>query len=488
MTLTFRSQGGAWTAVSAIVLAGALIGAPATVVRAETISDALATAYQSHPLLLARRAFLRAVDEGVPVAQSNWRPTVTFTADHGYGTYKSNAFDQSAGDQWRFYREYKLSVAQPIYRGGRTLADVRKADYNALSERAQLQVIEEKVLLDAATQYLNTLRDEAVLLLNQNNQEVLKKQLEAAEDRFRVGEITRTDVAQAEARLAGAKGDTISSMSTLEASRAAYQKTVGHWPEKLEVPDLAGNLPQSVQEATDLATLYNPNVIASQNLAVSAQHNVRLIQGELLPEVNFVTTASEAYRTSGTDTKTSSIAAVVQMTVPIYEAGNVYARIREAKHSAGQRRIEIETARREAVEAATAAWEGLQTAMGRVDSFRSQIRASEIAMDGVQKEAEVGLRTVLDVLDAEQEVLNSKVNLVRAERDLRIAGYTLLSAVGTLTAEKLGLPVQLYDPNEHYRETRNQWIGSDTDANMDNGEKIPEDYYYFEGYKQSPPK
>ena len=464
-----------------VALAVALVVSASAVAKAETLEEAMVSAYETNPSLLARRAYGRAVDEGVPVALSNWRPTVTFDADYGIGRYESNAFSLKNYHQWRQARSIQLSVVQPVYRGGRTVAATKQADNAAVAERYNLSAIESEVLLNVATAYLNTYRDIEVLKLNQNNEKVLKRQLEATEDRFRVGEITRTDVAQAESRLASAKADVLSAQSTVRSSEASYQKSVGYRPVDLEPPKELPTLPESLKEAQDRAALYNPSVLAAEYTAIAAQHNIDLVRGELLPEVQVAAVAERTWRQSGQNARTETVSLTASLTVPLYQAGNVYARIREAKHTAGQRRIEVETARREAVEAATSAWETLQAAKARVTSYEAQIAAAEIALEGVQREAQVGSRTILDVLDAEQELLDARVNLVTAQHDVMAASYEVLSGTGDLGAEKLALPVELYDADSHYRDVRNQWFGSDDDADRDAGEGIPEDYYYVKG-------
>lgn len=448
---------------------------------AETLEEAMVSAYNSNPTILARRAFLRAIDEGVPVAMAGWRPTVNFSADIGTGRFESNTV--SGGDgKWRTSKSVGLAVSQFIYRGGRTVAEVNESDNTAMAERYQLQSIVSTELLNVVTAYMNALRDQAVLELNTSNEMVLRRQLEAAEDRFRVGEITRTDVAQAEARLSGAIADRIAQQGTLEATRASYQKTVGYLPGVLDAPKpIDDMLPVSLDESVDLAVMNNPQITSAEYVATAAQHAVELVRGELRPELRVDGTAERTWRQSSQTSRTESVAVVATLDVPLYQAGNVYARIREAKHTAGQRRIEVETNRREVVEAATAAWENLKSAKAQVESFRAQITAAEIALEGVQRESEVGSRTILDVLDSEQELLDARVSLVQAERDVWIASYTLLSAVGGLTPEKLGLPVKIYDPNVHYREVRNKWIGSHVDADRDAGEGLDEDYYYIPG-------
>lgn len=445
------------------LLAGAVIagaGAPESA-RGETLDDVLVSAYASNPTLLARRARLRATDESVPQALANWRPTVTLSGNAGRGQYFSSVATNI--DQTRTPRDYSASLSQPLYRGGRTLAATAQAENTVIAERALLDASEQSILLNAATAYLNVVRDEQVLRLSVNNEQVLRRQLDAAQERFRVGEITRTDVSQAEARLARATADRVASEGTLQNSRANYINLIGHPPESPQAPTRAVPVPASLDEANAVALAKNPNVVAADYTYKAAADGIDLVRGELLPTLAATGKYSRTLHESTTTSETETKEALLTLTVPIYEAGAVYARLRAQKHTAGQRRIEADQSRRDALETTTRAWEDVQSARARIRSFETQIRASELALAGVEEEAKVGSRTVLDVLDAEQELFDARVNLVRAQRDHLVAIFQLRSGLGQMTASALGLPVEIYDPIKHYDDVRNQWIGSGID-------------------------
>ncbi|MBF0130210.1 MAG: TolC family outer membrane protein [Alphaproteobacteria bacterium] len=433
--------------------------------RADSLGDALASAYMSNPQLEARRAQGRAVDEGVPQALSNWRPTVSFSTYGGRARYQANSGGPPR--HVRNPRDWTLTLSQPLYRGGRTVAATKKAEESILAEREQLRGIEQTVLKDAATAYVDVLRDQAVLELNIKNEQVLQRQLEAAQDRFRVGEITRTDVAQAEARLAKAKADRIQGEGTLESTRAAYVKTVGAPPQNLESPKTLTGLPQSLEEAISLARAHNPTVRSADRTALAAIHNVDLVRGELLPTVSLDLTREKTWRTSAYNSFSDTASAFVKVSVPLYAQGSVYSRLREAKHTAGQRRLEVDDSLRKAVELASKSWEGVQTAAARIKSYESQIAAAEIALDGVIQETQAGSRTVLDVLNAQQELVDARVSLARARRDEIVAEFDLLASVGRMNAAGLGLAVKPYDPEEHAKDVRNIWFGGSDSADAD---------------------
>ena len=443
---------------AALVVAGAVVLAPKPS-QAQSLADALIAAYNNNPTLAARRARLRAKDEQVPQALSNWRPTIEITGDVGKEYTKSTT--RTERGQNRSPGSVGLSVTQPLYRGGRTVAATSEAENAVRAERARLIDTEQDILLAAATAFLNVFRDEAVLSLNVNNEKVLKRQLEATKDRFEVGEITRTDVHQAEARLARATADRIRAEGNLENSRANYENVVGlPAPVNLALPNLPDDLPKSRGDAIKLAATGNPNVIAAEFDRQAAQDNVREVTGELLPEVNVTGSVERAYQSSADYGRDDSAEIVLNLTIPIYQQGSVYSRVREAKQTLAEYIRTIDQARRDAVEDATSAWEALLSARARTVSFQAQIEASVVALDGVEREAAVGSRTVLDVLDAEQELLDSRVAHTEAQRDERVAAFELAAATGNLTAEKMKLAVDLYDPRSHYNEVRGQLIGT----------------------------
>ena len=456
-----RRAARAWGVVAASVLAGILTTAPITIATGQTLEDILAQSYQNNPDLRAARARLRATDEGVPQALSGWRPTVRVQGDAGLDrTEQDLGTPTSSGDtDYTQPRSGSLVIDQNLYRGGRTVAATRRAENTVKAERARLSSSEQTVLLDAVTAYMDVVRDVAIIDLNKNNVKVLERQLEATRDRFRVGEVTRTDVAQAESRLSRGRSDLVTAEGRLIQSRAAFRNVVGNDAGKLEPPKPPADLVKSQDEALARARTNNFNVLQTKFIEAAARDQVREVVGELLPLVTLQgeLTKSQERVNRNSDTESASITA--RLTVPLYQAGGVSSRVREAKQVAVQRRDEFNQALRDALETASRSWEALITARSQIRAFSAEIRAAEIALEGVEQEALVGSRTVLDVLDAEQELFEAKVNLVSALRDEVVAAYSLRAATGDLTAQKLNLPVQVYDPEANYKRVRGKWFG-----------------------------
>lgn len=438
------------------ILAAVGLATPAT---AQTLQEALAQAYTANPQLEAQRAALRAVDEQVPQALSNYRPTVEGTASIGTAESDVSGAAGAANNGARTTQPRTLGIAvtQPIYRGGRTAAQVSRAENVVQASRAQLFATEQTILLGAATAYFDVVRDQATLELNTNNEQVIGRQLEATRDRFRVGEVTRTDVSQAESRLAGATSNRILSEGNLASSRAVYTRIVGSTPGRLTQPRPTFSLPASMQETIDLAVAANPSVVASQFTEAAARDAIDQVRGEALPSVSLRGSLQRGLETSTNAYRTDSGSVTAQLTVPLYQAGAVTSRVREATQTAGQRRIEIDQARTQTIETAIRAWQALTTSRASIQSRQAQVRAAEIALEGVRQEATVGSRTTLDVLDAEQELLNARVGLVQSQRDELVAAFQILAATGQLGARQLNLPVQAYDVEENYRSVRDRW-------------------------------
>lgn len=443
-----------------------LAGMPAAAL-AQTLEAALAAAYMNNPGLRAERASLRATDERVSQALANWRPEVEVTSDIGRADTFNNT-RTGKRDQMRTPRGLELNVTQPLFRGFRTRAATREARNTVKAARARLLAKEQDVLLEAASAFMNVVRDQAVVELNINNERFLKRQLEAVSDRFEVGELTRTDVSQAEARLAGATAERIQTKGDLEASRAAYRKVIGEEPGTLIQPKPLGGLPAGREEAISRAIEYHPDVIAASFDIRAARANMDEIRGELLPSLELTGKVSRRFESAGNSSRVDEKSIKATLTIPLYQQGVVRSRLRAARQTVGRERLEEDQSRLEVAEAATRAWEALATARARIESFTAQIAANEIALEGVTREAAVGARTVLDVLDAERELLDARVDLVGAERDEVVAIFQLREAIGRLTARHLYLPVDFYDPDVHYREIQGRGLGGgngENDAN-----------------------
>lgn len=462
------------------VAAALLLGATALTsprAQAEELLEALTSAYQTSPVLQAQRASLRATDETVSQAFSGWRPSVTASGSYGRQRIRTEqplSFLGLGGSisndrrLWPFTGEVKIS--QPIFRGGRTVNGIRQAEAGVMAGRELLLSAEQTVLLGAVTAYMDVLRDMAVVELNRNQVEVLTRQLQATNDRFRVGEITRTNVAQAEARLSGAQSNLTAAEAALIASNSAYERVIGHKPADLKDPPSLPSLPESEDSAQTQALERNPQLRAALEAERASAHAVKVEVGKLLPTVavEASTRILNDVNTKGLEQDEAAITALLQ--VPLYESGAVYSSVRQAREINSQRRLEAAQARRQVIEGARNAWEGLRSTKARIISDKEAVRANEIALEGVRQEADVGARTTLEVLDAEQELLNARVALVRSQRNETVAGYNLLSSGGGLTASGLGLAAEVYDPALHYNEVRTKMIGTRAGTSL----KIPE--------------
>jgi outer membrane protein len=428
--------------------------------RAETLTEALVDAYNNNPQILSERANLRATDESVPQALAGWRPTVTVTGSIGAQRIdNSPATIITPGQIKTVPKTADLNVTQQVYNGGRTVALTAQAEKTIEAERARNVATEQTVFLSVIQAYLDVVRDQATVELAINNEQVLRRQLEATNDQFRVGAVTRTDVAQSEARFAAATASRQQAEGNLQVSRANFARAVGHPPERLAQPSLQPVLPVTRDEAVTFASLKNPNVIAAILTEDAARDAVDAARGQLLPSVAIVGDLNRSSDTqlSGRDTTSGSV--VARVTIPLYEAGSFYSQTRQATQVVGQRKGQTDDARRAAIQGATQAWEQVVSGRAQVKSLTSTIRAAEIALEGVRQEATVGSRTVLDVLNAEQELFTDRVQLVTAQHDLAVAEFSLSLQIGRLNAADLHLPVELYDVDRHYRSVRDKWFG-----------------------------
>ena len=422
---------------------------------AQSLFDSMVLAYQSNPTLQAQRAALRSTDENVPQALSNYRPTVILNGSAGQATSDTSNSDQSLTPLLA-----SVTVSQPVYRGGRTSASVRQAENQVRAGRADLLSTEQDVLLLVVKAYLNVLRDQAVVQINRNNELVLKRQLQATRDRFEVGEVTRTDVAQAEARLSRATSDRIQVEGDLTSSRANYRRVVGAEPGQLEAAPRLSDIPASYEQAVQIALEENPLLQSAQFNEAASRAAIEISRGGLRPTVSIDGDLSYSEEQQLENFTNESASIVARLTVPLYQAGSTVSQVRQNRQINSQRRIQVEEIRRLVVESVTTAWQRLTTASAQIVSQLEQVRAAELALEGVEQEAEVGSRTTLDVLDAEQELLDAQVALVRAQRNEYVAAFEVKSATGQLTITALGLAVARYDEEDNYRRMRHRWFGS----------------------------
>lgn len=442
------------------LIAAAMVFAAPQFAAAETLRDALRSAYRSNPELDAERANLRATDEDVPIAKSNHRPSVSASADTS--VQQVNTSPDGGGEGRSYPAGYTISLNQPIFRGFRTRNAVNAAEARVRAGRENLRLTEQTVLLNAVTAFMNVVRDTAIVRLQDNNVRVLARDLKATQDRFSVGEVTRTDVAQSRARLSGAVSELSLARANLQGSRANYEQIVGRKAGRLVEPSPPNRLlPKNLSIARQRAERENPTVVAALYNEQAARFNVSEITGELLPTLSLDASYSNRYAgggvTSTTQTETGLLTGT--LSVPLYQRGAVSARVRQAKHLHVRTLQLVEQARSAARETLVAAWAQMIAARAQLRSALSQAEANRVALSGVREEEKVGQRTLLDVLDAEQELLDAQVALVTVRRDLVVNTYAVLSATGRLTAQDLSLASKIYDPEAHYSEVRRKWFG-----------------------------
>jgi outer membrane protein len=448
------------------LISGFSVSAAGDAARAENLRQALASAYMTNPTLNAKRAELRAIDEEISQARSNFRPSVSADLDSGYRKFNPNPKDKElrAAAGTHHPKGYAITVNKTLFRGLRTINAIREAEATIQAARADLRSTEQSVLLDAVTAYMDVLRDQAIVRLREGNVRVLAEQLKATKDRFEVGEVTKTDVAQAEARRSGAISQLNLAQSNLKTSRAAYQRVIGHAPSHVVEPQsIESHLPRLLTGALRTAEDENPDIQSALYSEEASRYAIKQIIGEMLPEVSVEARYEDALEPSLTLDGQSSTTLTGRVKVPLYSKGEPSSRARQARETNRQRLQQIDEARAQANADVIAAWGRLMASRAQIESDREQVRANKIALNGVREEEKVGQRTILDVLDAEQELLDSQVALVGTQRDRVVAGFTLLAAVGRLDAHFLRLSVEHYDPIEHYERIKHRLFGTNPD-------------------------
>ncbi len=458
-------------AVACLALGIVAVAASGVTAKADTLEWALVQAYQNNPSLNAQRASLRATDENVPQALSGYRPklSVTATGGYNYGSTQSHSLNQSVFPNTVTYsdiadnfgsRGIGASATQTLYNGFQTANRTRQAESQVMGARETLRVTEQQVLLDAATAYMNLLRDGAILDLNRSNVEVLTEQLKQTRDRFNVGEVTRTDVAQAESRLAAGRSALLGAQSNYVTSQANYRRVIGVDPGKLAPGTPVDRFsPPNLPAAISAGQIQSPSVLASMYGVDIAALAVKISEGALYPNLALTASVSKNYDPLYNVNKQTEASVIGSLTIPIYQGGSEYSAIRQSKETLGQQRLNLDVNRDQARATVVQSWGQLDAAKAQIEATTAQVNAAEIALNGVREEARVGQRTTLDVLNAQQELVNARVALVTAQHDRVVASYTVLAAVGGLSMQRLGLNVLIYDPQVHYQQVRDAWVG-----------------------------
>ena len=439
---------------ASIILVVACAFFSTTAVRAETLIDALGRTYLNNPSLQAGRAKLRAVDEQVPQALAAMRPTVNVVTEDQRSKTNDNFHNSSGGNS----RAARLEVTQPIYHGGRIQAGISGAQNRVLAERASLLSTEQTILLSAATAYMDVVRDQLSLDLIANYQKILENRFEIEKRRRTIGENTKTDVSQAEARLAEAIAQRLQAEAALRASASEYLRVTGAEPKSLSPPRITLEIPNDLNEIVEAARNNNPDIIVARYSERSARNDVEAIDGELLPSVDAVGSVSRTWNTSSTLGRVDSVAATLRMTLPI-DNGSVSARARGARQTVSQMMQEAENAERTATHLATRSWSLLVALRAEIRAREAVIRSVNETLRSMRTEVNIGSRTVTDLLNSEQEALSSQLSLILAKHDEVVLSFTLLSAIGRLTAQAIRLPVERYDYEKHYQRVRGKVWG-----------------------------
>ncbi len=457
----------------AVLAAIVFAGSAGAAVSSTDLRSALAKAYLNNPELAAERARQRATDEAVPQALSGWRPTVVANGDYGgeFSKSRTRVYDPATGQRDtvtvkddRDNGGFTIALGQPIFDGFKTVNSTKAAEATVDAGRQSLLGTEQAVLLDAVTAYVDVIRDRSIVVLRLKNVEALQEQLRASQARFDVGEITRTDVAQSRARLAEAESALTVARANVSSAEAFYQRVIGNRPGKLRQPNgPLAKLPRSLRSALSIAEQTNPTILAASFNEEASRFNIDVVRGDLLPSVSLQAQYGAFHRPSA-NVRTNQTGLIFgAISVPLYQGGAVYSRVREAKQINSQRRLQILDARRIVRQNVVTSWSNIRAADEALVSANEQVKANELAYAGVKQENLVGSRTTLDVLNAESELLDSKVSVVLARREQVISRYQLIASVGKLTSVYLNLGVVQYDPTLNYDRVRDKLFGGDID-------------------------
>ncbi|MEX0953751.1 MAG: TolC family outer membrane protein [Rhizobiaceae bacterium] len=419
---------------------------------------ALAKAYRNNSSLNSERAGTRVTDENVAIAKSGYRPTIS--ANSGLTFARSS----SAGGRSITSGSFGIEINQTIFDGFQTKNNVAAAEAQVRASQEALRNTVQNTLFDAASAYMDVIRDRQIAALRQRNLEFLEEQVRAARSRFEVGEGTRTDVAQAEASRQSAIAQLAGARAQVQASEALYRQIVGEDPGSLQAAGpLSRLLPRSVDEAFVIAAKAHPAIMASGHLVDASAFSVKSSEGALLPRVSANAGVSRSFSNGvpalPSDGASASASIGAALSVPIYQGGRASATIRRSKESLGQARINVDVSRDQVRNAVASAWAQYQASRESVAANREVVSAGQLALNGVIEERNVGQRTTLDVLNSQGDVTAAQINLASSEHDVVVASYAILSATGRLTPGNLGLQVQEYDPEEHYRAVKDKWFG-----------------------------
>lgn len=470
--------------ISGLMLSTSLLacGSPAF---AESLQEALISAYTNNPNLEAGRSNLRAVDENVAIANSGYRPVISGNGTLSWedtkigGNGGTNVVDSNGNiTQGGINRgaTYGVTLSQPIFTGFQTTYRVRSAEAGVRSNRELLRGTEGNILLQAVQAYVGVLSAQEGVKAFEDNLGRLNKEVKIANERVKLTELTLTDLSQSELRRNTSIAGLASAKAELKAARAFYANVIGHDPTDLRFPPPSAGLPKSVAEAQAIAANESPLIVASLYSEEAARHNVDQIRGGLLPQASIDASWNDEYNTNGVAFKRDTLIEG-RLSVPLYDGGVTHAAVRQAKQIHLGQIQTIAAIRAQVQQGVATAWSQLESARARVELSNSRKKSSEVALKGVRSEEAIGQRSLLDVLNAEQDILDSQVAVILARRDLVVASYELLAQIGRLSAEQINLGTAIYDPTVHYEEVRRQWFGLDiTNAEGESQHIVVEDH------------
>lgn len=443
--------------LAAVTVPALLIAvAPAS---AESIKGAMAKAYANNPDLNAARAGLRATDEGVTIAKAGYRPQIAATASHTRSILSGIA-NVNGADKYLTSDSVGITITEQVFDGFQTLNRVRAAEASVFAAREQLRGTQMQILFSAAQAYANVARDQEIVAIRRQNLGFLREQLKAANARLQVGEGTRTDVSQAQAQLAAAQALSAAAVAQLKQSQAVYTQIVGDAPSGIRQPhSVAGNIPSSMDRAITIGMRDHPSILAAEHAVDAAGYGVKTAEGSLLPGVTIQGSVARNYNSVTSTSTYNSASVTAQLSIPIYKGGAEYGAVRQAKEQLGQKRILVDSARLSVRQAIVSSYAQLQASRAAIKANRAAISAAQMALSGVMEERNVGQATTLDVLNAQQTVLNAKESLAGSAHDMVVASYSVLASTGLLTVDGQHLNVKKYKPEEHYEAVKDAWFG-----------------------------
>lgn len=439
-----------------------LCSASAGISFAETINSALASAYRNNPTLNAQRAATRAVDEGVPIAQSGLLPTISANASIGLSRTTSNSVLSQTGRTETNLApgSFGIVINQTLWDSYLTQNNVNAAKSAVRASQQALVNSEQNILFNGAAAFFDVLRDRSIFAFQRKNLEFLDEQVRSEQTRFDVGEATRTDVAQARASRSAAQASVSLAAANLKSSEAIYRQIIGRDPGKLKPANgVEGKFPKSVQAGLSIALREHPAIQSTKFLVDQAIFNVKSAESGLLPRVDLQASANRNFDQSPSASVTNNQSVTATLSVPVYQGGAQYGRIRQNKENLGQARIQVDESIDSVRANVVSSYSQYQGALASLSANREQLKAARLALDGAVEERKVGQRTTLDVLDTQTQVINAQIALANSNRDLRVAGYAILSAIGRLNARNLGLNVAVYKPEVHQKAVEDKWFG-----------------------------